>query len=105
MAKPVPAETLTSGIKEMFANLFPHNTGETDWQGVAAWCAFNSCFSVISGGPGTGNTSTVIKILSLHAEMAGDGLSIALAAPTGKAAARLRESITSLLKFSLSMKE
>ncbi len=55
-----------------------------------------SKFCVISGGPGTGKTSTVIKILALlleQADAAGQTLKIALAAPTGKAAARLKESV------------
>ncbi|HOP30963.1 MAG TPA: exodeoxyribonuclease V subunit alpha [Spirochaetota bacterium] len=94
MAKPVPPRKLTPGITEMFLKLFPCKEGETDWQGVAALCALNSSFSVISGGPGTGKTSTVIRILALLVEMMGRDISIALAAPTGKAAARLRESVT-----------
>ncbi len=52
-------------------------------------------FSVISGGPGTGKTTTVAKILVLLLEQSGIDLEIALAAPTGKAAARLKESIIS----------
>jgi len=98
MALPVLHETITPGVTEMFSRLFKLKEGETDWQGVAAWCALNSSFSVISGGPGTGKTSTVIRILSLLAEMMGGGISIALAAPTGKAAARLRESVTASLE-------
>jgi exodeoxyribonuclease V alpha subunit len=94
MAHPLPPEAVTPGVTDLFVKLFPHNADETDWQGVAAWCALISCFSVISGGPGTGKTSTVIKILALLAETMGGGISIALAAPTGKAAARLRESVT-----------
>ncbi|MBN2041827.1 MAG: exodeoxyribonuclease V subunit alpha [Spirochaetes bacterium] len=53
-------------------------------------------FCVISGGPGTGKTSTVIKILIMLIEQAGirkEHLRIAIAAPTGKAAARINESI------------
>jgi exodeoxyribonuclease V alpha subunit len=49
---------------------------------------------VISGGPGTGKTTTVTKILALlRQQPGGNALRIALAAPTGKAAARLQESI------------
>ena len=82
---------LSAGI----ARLFPGGAGEgTDWQKVAALAALRSAFSVISGGPGTGKTSTVVKILALLLEQAeGERVRIALAAPTGKSAARLKESI------------
>jgi exodeoxyribonuclease V alpha subunit len=48
---------------------------------------------VISGGPGTGKTSTVLKVLALLTGQSERPLRIALAAPTGKAAARMQESI------------
>jgi exodeoxyribonuclease V alpha subunit len=75
--------------------LFPGTPGdEIDWQKVAALGALWKRFCVISGGPGTGKTSTVVKILALLLEQAkGETLHIALAAPTGKSAARLKESI------------
>lgn len=73
--------------------LFPP-TDETDWQRVAAALAVLRPFAVISGGPGTGKTRTVTSILALLLDQAGaTPLRIALAAPTGKAAARLTESI------------
>ncbi|MCP3866584.1 MAG: exodeoxyribonuclease V subunit alpha [Gammaproteobacteria bacterium] len=73
--------------------LFPE-TKETDWQRVAATMAVLQPFCVISGGPGTGKTHTVTSILALLIEQAGvDTLRIELAAPTGKAAARLTDSI------------
>jgi exodeoxyribonuclease V alpha subunit len=82
---------LASGL----SRLFPGAAGEeTDWQQTAALAALRKRFCIISGGPGTGKTSTVVKILALLLEQAGDQpLRIALAAPTGKAAARLMESI------------
>ncbi len=65
-----------------------------DWQKVAAAVAALKRVCVISGGPGTGKTSTVLRILALLSGQAGERpLRIALAAPTGKAAARLQESI------------
>ncbi|MCG8428124.1 MAG: exodeoxyribonuclease V subunit alpha [Chromatiales bacterium] len=66
-----------------------------DWQKVAAVTALLQRLCVISGGPGTGKTTTVVKILALLLEQYPEGQQpvIALAAPTGKAAARLQESI------------
>ncbi len=66
------------------------------WQSVAVAMAARSAFSVISGGPGTGKTTTVVQLLGLLQGIAleqGHPLRICLAAPTGKAAARLTESI------------
>ena len=78
--------------------LFPQTTAAAiDWQRVAALAAVRKKCCVISGGPGTGKTSTVIKILALLLEQpAGSSLRIALAAPTGKSAARLKESISQM---------
>ena len=75
--------------------LFPRTPAEeVDWQKVAALGALRKRFCVISGGPGTGKTSTVVKILALLLEQAkGETMHMALAAPTGKSAARLKESI------------
>lgn len=68
-----------------------------NWQKIAAALAASRSFSVISGGPGTGKTTTVTRLLALLVEL---GLKhrdvvpdIKLVAPTGKAAARLTESI------------
>lgn len=67
-----------------------------NWQCSAARCALTSNFTIITGGPGTGKTTTVVKIVAMLLEQAdgiGNHLSIALAAPTGKAAMRLQQSI------------
>lgn len=82
-------------LKDSLKRLFPGNTGDdTDWQRVAALISTFKRFCVISGGPGTGKTTTVASILALLLEQAdGKGLRIFLAAPTGKAAAKLKESI------------
>ncbi len=79
--------------KEMLSRYFPNVGTEIDWQKKAASSAINQRFSIITGGPGTGKTTTVVKILALLQELAGQPLNIALAAPTGKAAMRLQESI------------
>lgn len=85
-------------LKDGIKRLFDSAERVTDWQAVAAIAAIYNYLTVISGGPGTGKTTTVLKILALileqHADRT-DNLSIALSAPTGKAAARLEDSITS----------
>ena len=82
--------------------LFPPQPDQTDaeanWQKLACALAARSAFGIITGGPGTGKTTTVVKLLALLQSLAlagdeGAPLRIRLAAPTGKAAARLNESI------------
>lgn len=69
-------------------------TGEqTDWQRIATVIALAQDFSIISGGPGTGKTTTVARLLALSLELNPGPYRIGLAAPTGKAAARLTESL------------
>ena len=82
-------------LKDQLERLFPsEGTDAVDWQKVAAFAALRKSFCVISGGPGTGKTTTVAKILALLLEQpSSDNLRIALAAPTGKAAARLQEAM------------
>ena len=85
---------LAAGVARLFPN---PPVEEVNWQKVAALGALWKKFCVISGGPGTGKTSTVVKILALLLEQAkGETLRIALAAPTGKSAARLKESIRNM---------
>jgi len=67
-----------------------------DWQKVSVALAFTSARCVISGGPGTGKTTTVTKLLALMLNAQPD-LQIKMVAPTGKAAARLTESISNAL--------
>lgn len=74
--------------------LFPMSADGPDWQRIAAAAAVLRRFTVISGGPGTGKTTTVIRLLALLVEQGGGRpLRIGLAAPTGKAAARMQEVI------------
>jgi len=88
---------LEDGLKRLFpepSGGSEANAGEPNWQKIAAMTAVCRMFCVISGGPGAGKTSTVVKVLALLIEQAkGKPLRIALAAPTGKAAKRLQESI------------
>ncbi|WP_089729846.1 exodeoxyribonuclease V subunit alpha [Candidatus Thiosymbion oneisti] len=85
----VDRDRLRVGLRRLFPG-----TGGIDWQRVAAAVAVLRHLCLISGGPGTGKTRTVTAILALLTEQtAGPPLRIALAAPTGKATARLSESI------------
>lgn len=65
------------------------------WPKVAVATALLRRLCIISGGPGTGKTTTVVKLLALlQSQQQDKPLRIRLVAPTGKAAARLQESIT-----------
>lgn len=74
--------------------LFPDARETHDAQKIAAAVACLRRLAVISGGPGTGKTSTVARILAALVDLAGGArLAVGLAAPTGKAAARLEASL------------
>lgn len=88
-----------SDLRERLDHLFPFTNEQPDWQRVACALASRSRFTLITGGPGTGKTHTVLRILGLLQAVRYDThpnqpLRIRLAAPTGKAAARLGESIS-----------
>jgi exodeoxyribonuclease V alpha subunit len=70
-----------------------------DWQKLACAIALRGSVAIITGGPGTGKTYTVARLLALLFALAPDAgrQRIALAAPTGKAAARLKQSIDKAL--------
>lgn len=85
-------------LKEQLESLFPHSPETPDWQKIAALVAILKSFCVIAGGPGTGKTSTVVKMLALLQMQSEKELHIALVAPTGKAAMRLRQSIIAAKK-------
>lgn len=87
-------------IKDLFFKYFNDNSKEPDMQGVAAYLALRNRFLIVSGGPGTGKTSVVVKIISILISVSlkkGKEISVALAAPTGKAAARLKEAVDSAI--------
>ncbi len=85
-----PAPT---AMPEVFERYFTPGKDSPDWQQEAAKMAVSQIFCLITGGPGTGKTTTVVKILAILLELAGSALHIALAAPTGKAAMRLQEAL------------
>lgn len=97
-AEPSPAQ-----VRHWLDRLFTHATreGGPDWQKIACAMATRGGLAVITGGPGTGKTYTVARLLALlfalEGEQAGQ-LRVALAAPTGKAAARLKQAIDDALE-------
>lgn len=78
--------------------LFPGESIENSDQARAAVTALNRALMIVSGGPGTGKTTTVVKMLALLLLHQEKPLRIGLAAPTGKAAMRLSESIGSSIE-------
>jgi len=88
--------------KRLLDHYFCRDGTEVDWQKRAAAMALEKNLTIISGGPGTGKTTTVAKIIVLLLQAVDSGLRIALAAPTGKAAMRLQLAVgTSLEAMSL----
>lgn len=91
-------------LDRVFDQLAPPGDAETpDWQKIACATALLHGFSIVTGGPGTGKTTTVVRLLAALQGLAqargqAHGLRIRLAAPTGKAAARLNGSIANALE-------
>lgn len=86
-------------LKHRLAELFGEGTA-SHWQKATCLNALIRKLTVITGGPGTGKTYTVLRIMALLAEMDSAGKErIVLAAPTGKAAARVRESVINGLEL------
>ena len=91
----------SADISATFDSLFPDKSinGTVDWQKVAVFVALMKPFCVLTGGPGTGKTHTIAKILAiLIAQSEGSDYRVELAAPTGKAAAKLSESLKAAVK-------
>jgi exodeoxyribonuclease V alpha subunit len=98
------APTAPEAARAWLDRVFPPSLGDAgpDWQRIACANALVRGFSLITGGPGTGKTTTVVRLLAVLQGLAQarglePGLSIRLAAPTGKAAARLNASIAGAL--------
>ena len=86
---PFDEDALAARLARYFG---PARGDEIDWQRAAAALALGGRLTVVSGGPGTGKTTTVVGMLACLVDM-DPTLSIALAAPTGKAAQRMQEAL------------
>ena len=88
----VPAQ-----LADLFARLFPEASTGDDLQANAAAAALHHNLLLVTGGPGTGKTTTITRMLVLLVAQALEAGSapprIALAAPTGRAAERMAESV------------
>ena len=82
-----------NNIEQLLDLCFSPVGDKKDWQREAAKVALSRGLCIVSGGPGTGKTTTIVKIVGLLLSCYGPGLRVALAAPTGKAAMRMRESV------------
>jgi exodeoxyribonuclease V alpha subunit len=83
----------------LFGSAAQGEAAQPDWQKLACAVAVRGALAIITGGPGTGKTYTVARLLALLFATAADPARqrVALAAPTGKAAARLKQSIDKAL--------
>ncbi len=95
--RPVDGEAVRGWLDTLFAS--QRAAEKPDWQKLACAIALRGAVGIITGGPGTGKTYTVARLLALLFATAPEAGSqrIALAAPTGKAAARLKQSIDKAL--------
>jgi exodeoxyribonuclease V alpha subunit len=89
-----------AAVGEDLRRLFPADPAAlvdgVDWQRLAACCALAHGLSLICGGPGTGKTTVAARVIAIAERMrarSGGTLAVQIAAPTGKAAQRLRESL------------
>ncbi|MCB1838593.1 MAG: AAA family ATPase, partial [Alcanivoracaceae bacterium] len=104
--EPLPVDEHLAG--DWLARLFPARAGAgIDWQQHAGEVALRGRYTLVTGGPGTGKTWTAARLLVLLQVLRGDHgagsaalppLRVGLAAPTGKAAARLKQSLQQALQ-------
>lgn len=98
MRRSAPMQTPDDAVTQRLNNLFAANTtafdGKPDWQKLGAGLSLLRPLTIISGGPGTGKTTTVVNVLACLLEQNAE-CRIVLAAPTGKAAARMLDAIRS----------
>uniref|UniRef100_C5CL22 RecBCD enzyme subunit RecD n=1 Tax=Variovorax paradoxus (strain S110) TaxID=543728 RepID=C5CL22_VARPS len=99
---PVDPVTVRMWLDRLFpadTHASPDSEAAIDWQKAACAVALRSKLSILTGGPGTGKTYTAARLLALlyAVDPAPERLRIALAAPTGKAAARLKQAIETSL--------
>ncbi|MFK4447035.1 exodeoxyribonuclease V alpha subunit [Caballeronia udeis] len=90
-AKPIDPAELKARVGRYFA-ASKNDDDNIDWQRVAALVALSGRLTIVSGGPGTGKTTTVVGVLACLLDE-NPALRIALAAPTGKAAQRMQEAL------------
>ncbi|MCA9624675.1 MAG: AAA family ATPase, partial [Myxococcales bacterium] len=92
--RPIPVDV--AAVRPILERLFP-KAAPDDAQRLAVLAALRHHLAIVSGGPGTGKTTTVARLLGLLQQVALDArgapLRIALVAPTGKAAQRLGEAL------------
>lgn len=89
----VDVQAAAALLNELFTDAAGTASPAPDRQRVAAAVAVTEWTAIVAGGPGTGKTHTVARVLALLFRLYGDGLRVALAAPTGKAAATLTEAV------------
>lgn len=99
-----PPRALPESFFEVFQDFIaPEGLAENPWQAAACFAALRHDFSIITGGPGTGKTTTVTRLIGLLMSLP-VGMrpeSIQMVAPTGKAAERMRESFNGNLNAML----
>lgn len=90
-----PPRALPASLKKAFARYFaPAEIQGNPWQAVACLSALRSNLALITGGPGTGKTTTITRLVALLLELpeSEQPQRIRMVAPSGKAADRMRES-------------
>lgn len=90
IATPMESDPIRAG--ELIREQFKDAETKVDWQALAVAAGVRNRFTVITGGPGTGKTYTIARLIHVLRGLQQD-LSFALAAPTGKAARRMKESL------------